>query len=267
MRAFGKKDDPFFYSRIFLRRISAPLVRPAVALHITPNQITLASIGLGLVAIYLFLAGELRLDLVGLLLFQASTLLDCLDGDLARFHRLSSPDAKNTIAGSFLDYSRDIILGPLLPISLAIGYHNSDPSLALVIIVVIGAVLKLVPQQAREHVLTAQLRKGNRAYLDLLVSRAVLEDTLAVKGCRRSSPLHFSIKVAKGLFGFPNGLMNTMTVIAMVGVVYDAQLAMLAKGLTLWATGLLYNLNFLYTYLSEYKRLRGLPPASSLEKE
>lgn len=75
-----------------------PLVRhlswrlTTVLLHwpVTPNQITLISLLLGLVGAALFLFGNWYIDIIGSLLLVASYTLDNCDGEIARIKGLSS---------------------------------------------------------------------------------------------------------------------------------------------------------------------------------
>ena len=84
---------------------------------ITPIHVTLASIIVGLYSFYYFLKGDAYHDLIGILLFQLSFLLDCIDGDLARLRS----ENRVKLSGMYFDYLRSLLLEPVLPIFLTIG--------------------------------------------------------------------------------------------------------------------------------------------------
>jgi phosphatidylglycerophosphate synthase len=90
-----------FYSTFVLRRISWRFTGMAERIGLTPNQVTLISFALGLLA-----AGFLALDsrpwsVAGALLLQFCLVVDCVDGELARYRRRFSR------FGAWLDASTD----------------------------------------------------------------------------------------------------------------------------------------------------------------
>jgi len=80
------------------RAILAPIVRMAIALHLTPNTITVIGLVITLGASVLVANGML---LVGAAILTAGSLLDAVDGALAR------AQGSGTAFGSFLDSTLD----------------------------------------------------------------------------------------------------------------------------------------------------------------
>ncbi|MBA3740615.1 MAG: CDP-alcohol phosphatidyltransferase family protein [Chloroflexi bacterium] len=80
------------------RAILAPIVRLAIALHLTPNTITVIGLVITLIASVLVANGML---LVGAAILTAGSLLDAVDGALAR------AQGSGTAFGSFLDSTLD----------------------------------------------------------------------------------------------------------------------------------------------------------------
>lgn len=80
------------------RAVLAPVVRTAMALHLTPNTITVIGLLITLVASALVAGGWL---LVGAAILTAGSLLDAVDGALAR------ATGGGTAFGSFLDSTLD----------------------------------------------------------------------------------------------------------------------------------------------------------------
>lgn len=104
---------------------------------ITPNGLTWVSFLCKLAAVPLLLVGSWPADLGVIVLFQLHTVLDCMDGSLARYRKRPSA------MGAFLDKTTDMI--GLLGIMTALGWrvhHDSGDALALVVAMLIaGATL------------------------------------------------------------------------------------------------------------------------------
>lgn len=76
--------------RYFNRKLSSRLTPWLVKTPLTPNQITLISVGVGLVSAFFFWLGEYLYGVLGALLFQFSAVLDCCDGEVARLKSMQS---------------------------------------------------------------------------------------------------------------------------------------------------------------------------------
>ncbi len=99
----ANRPDDGFYSTFVLRRASKPLTALALRLHLTPNQVSVFSLGVGLVAALSFATGSWWGLLAGAVLMQASLIIDCVDGEVARFTRSFSD------LGAWIDASTDRI--------------------------------------------------------------------------------------------------------------------------------------------------------------
>ncbi|MFI7588595.1 CDP-alcohol phosphatidyltransferase family protein [Spongisporangium articulatum] len=92
------------YSTLVVRRLSWRLTDLALRLGVTPNQVTVASLLIGLGAALCLAAsgtGGRGWAVLGAVLLQLSLLVDCVDGELARFRRRFSR------FGAWLDASTD----------------------------------------------------------------------------------------------------------------------------------------------------------------
>ncbi|MHB1067344.1 MAG: DUF5941 domain-containing protein [Candidatus Nanopelagicales bacterium] len=114
-RLQANRIDDGFYSTFVVRRLSKPLTRAALALGWTPNAITLLSFALGIAAAASFAWGSRWALVVGALLLQASLVVDCVDGEVARATRRFSA------LGAWLDASTDRVKEFLAYAGLAIG--------------------------------------------------------------------------------------------------------------------------------------------------
>jgi hypothetical protein len=99
--ARATKSDDGFVATFLSRPLSRLLTPWALRLGLTPNQVTAASVVIGLAAAALFAVGGPVALVAGALLLQLSLVVDCVDGDVARYTRRFSP------LGAWLDASTD----------------------------------------------------------------------------------------------------------------------------------------------------------------
>lgn len=103
------------FSVLVLRRLSKPLTWLAVKIGATPNQVTMASFAIGLVAAFLFAQGDTGSLVAGAFLLQLSIVVDCVDGELARYTRTFSE------LGAWLDAITDRVKEYVVFLGLAYG--------------------------------------------------------------------------------------------------------------------------------------------------
>ena len=112
-----------FYSVFFLRKFSKLLTWLAVRVKATPNQVTLISFAIGLYSAFCFTKGSFSQTLLGALLLQISIIVDCVDGELARYTR------KFSKLGAWLDAVTDRVKEYMVFLGLAIGAEKSGEDL------------------------------------------------------------------------------------------------------------------------------------------
>ncbi|MDP9862808.1 MULTISPECIES: CDP-alcohol phosphatidyltransferase family protein [Streptosporangium] len=115
LEAAVKSGDGFFTTH-FVSSWSTHLVKAAADLRLTPNAVTGISVGLALLAAVWFTAGTREGQIAGALLLYLSFVLDCVDGQLARYTRAFSP------LGAWLDATFDRVKEYAVYVGLAIGY-------------------------------------------------------------------------------------------------------------------------------------------------
>ena len=111
-----------FFSVLVLRRLSKPLTWLAVKIGATPNQVTITSFGIGLLAAYFFAQGDTFSLVLGALLLQLSIVVDCVDGELARYTRTFSE------LGAWLDAITDRVKEYVVFLGLAYGAFAQNGS-------------------------------------------------------------------------------------------------------------------------------------------
>jgi CDP-diacylglycerol---glycerol-3-phosphate 3-phosphatidyltransferase len=100
------------------RNVLEPVVRLAIALRLTPNTITVIGLAITVVASVLVATGWL---LVGAAILTAGSLLDAVDGALAR------AQGGGTAFGSFLDSTLDRVGESVLYIGIGAWFLASQP--------------------------------------------------------------------------------------------------------------------------------------------
>ena len=114
LKLANRANDGFF-SVFVLRRFSKVLTWAAVKIGATPNQVTIASFAIGLLAAYLFALGETWSLIAGAILLQVSIIVDCVDGEIARYTR------KFSELGAWLDAITDRVKEYAVFLGLAYG--------------------------------------------------------------------------------------------------------------------------------------------------
>lgn len=130
-RRLGRPDDGWF-TRVVDRRLSRLLTRRLLATNVTPNQITVLSIGIGITGGLLFAVGSAATATAGALLFLLSTIVDGCDGEVARL------TFRESQLGARLDLIGDNVVHVALFAGIAIGLHRRAPA---DLILVLGGVL------------------------------------------------------------------------------------------------------------------------------
>lgn len=110
------KSDDGFFSTYFVSTWSKWLVRLAARLKLAPNSVTGISIGLAVLSAVWFSAGSRQAQIIGAVLLYLSFVLDCVDGQLARYTRAFTP------LGAWGDAMADRLKEYVVYVGLAFGY-------------------------------------------------------------------------------------------------------------------------------------------------
>ena len=131
--------------------LAALMVPPLVKTPITPNQVTYISVVFGLVAAYAFSLGTYPGLLIGALCLEASLVLDCVDGQLARAKNMAS------------DWGRlvDGIGGYISNLGVVIGIHLGFPGNAgTLVTLTLLTVLRAVSYDYCKQFMTTWVKEG-----------------------------------------------------------------------------------------------------------
>jgi phosphatidylglycerophosphate synthase len=119
---FERNSGEHWAGKLYMRRLSPYLTRLLIRTPITPNGVTWLMILAGVLAAAALTLPGLGWAIAAFALIQKQLLLDCSDGELARWRKTSSP------AGIYLDRLGHYLTETALPIALGIradgGWHH-----------------------------------------------------------------------------------------------------------------------------------------------
>ncbi len=111
---FERNSGEHWAGRLYMRRLSPYLTRALLRTSLTPNSVTWLMIASGLLAALLLTLPGVAPAVAAVVLIQLQLLLDCSDGELARWQ------GKLSAAGVYLDRLGHYLTETALPIALGI---------------------------------------------------------------------------------------------------------------------------------------------------
>jgi phosphatidylglycerophosphate synthase len=111
---FERNSGEHWAGRLYVRRYSAQLTRVLIPTRVTPNMLTWLMLAVGLAAAAVLTLPGILPAVAAALLIQLQILLDCSDGELARWRQRFSPK------GVYLDRLGHYVTETALPIALGI---------------------------------------------------------------------------------------------------------------------------------------------------
>lgn len=105
--------------RLLNRPLGRPLSKLLVRTPISPNQVSIVAILIGLTAAWFFARGNF---VAGALVFQLCAIIDCVDGDIAR------ASFKQSRLGKWLDLGGDQVVHFSVFAAIGMGVTRTDPS-------------------------------------------------------------------------------------------------------------------------------------------
>jgi phosphatidylglycerophosphate synthase len=196
----GRHSGEHWAGRLYIRRASPYITRRLIGTRVTPNAVTTLMILVGVLAAVMLALSGLVFSILAVLLIQGQILLDCIDGELARWRRQFSP------AGIYLDRLGHFTTETLFPIALAIRCHESTLGL-------IAGLLALTVRTESALVAVARLESG----------RGRADDTPAFAAPQVS--LLARLRRAVGFFPFFRAFFAMeLTLLALAAAIVDAAL-------------------------------------------
>jgi phosphatidylglycerophosphate synthase len=168
---FARNSGEHWAGRLYVRRLSPYVTRALLPTGVSPNVVTWAMIVVGAIAAAVLTLPGVWAALATALLIQVQILLDCTDGEIARWRKQFS------VAGVYLDRFGHYFTETLLPIALGIRADGGwDEIGTYTTLGLLAAVLALLVRTESALVHVARLEAGKPA----------VEDTAAVAAPRAS---------------------------------------------------------------------------------
>jgi phosphatidylglycerophosphate synthase len=172
---FARNSGEHWAGRLYVRRYSVYLTRALIPSRVTPNAMTWTMIALGVAAAVALSIPGVPTAIAAVLLIQLQILLDCSDGELARWRRTYSP------LGIYLDRIAHYATETLFPIALGIradgGWDEAGGTYTL--LGLIAAVLALFVRTESALVAVARLESGRGRAEDTVEAAAPRVSLLA----------------------------------------------------------------------------------------
>jgi len=129
------KPQDGFISRFLNRPISRRITRFLLKFPIHPNAWTISIFALPLIASVFLLRGNYISIVIGAAIFQAFSILDGCDGEIARARNLESK------FGERLDYFCDFVASLLYVLALGLGLHRSSEGIVCAVLITANELL------------------------------------------------------------------------------------------------------------------------------
>src|SRR3954447_13215498 len=163
---FARNSGEHWAGRLYIRRASPYLTQRLIPTPLTPNAVTWLMIAVGVLAAVLLAIPGILTAAGAVVLIQLQILLDCSDGELARWRRQFSP------VGIYLDRVGHYLTETLFPIAL--GIKAGEVTLGL-----IAALLALAVRMESALVAVARLESGAGRVEDTAATAAPRSSLLA----------------------------------------------------------------------------------------
>ncbi len=164
----AQKDRSNVYMRYVSRFFSIYLTRLILPFPVTPNQVSFAMIVTGVIATFFFLSPSPLMFLIGALLLQLWYIIDCMDGEVARYRQYQKNQTVVTdkrqsgMAGKYYDVINHYMINLLVPAMIGIGLFERTGSKVYLIVGIFGAlgqVLTLAMHDAGHRITIDKLMK------------------------------------------------------------------------------------------------------------
>ena len=216
-----KKTPDLFWNTFVCRPIAAVLVDGVKGTGITPNQITLSSyvVAMAAAALVVFLPGYVGL-VVAIVVYQASYVLDCADGMLARWRGIQSTP------GHLLDFLMDELKAFAILAAVAVRlYRDANDALFLLIglggLVCLASGIAMTTFERRPEIAAPKAPASGPPPTPSLIKRAVGLPFLVAKFLIHY-PSYILVAALLGrieLYFYPYVLVNAVYMLRSLGVV------------------------------------------------
>ncbi len=141
----AKKDVSNVYMRYVSRFFSIYLTRLILPLPVTPNQVSFAMIVTGVFATFFFLSSSRLMFLAGAFLLQLWYIIDCMDGEVARYRlyqkskTVVTDKRQSGMSGKYYDVINHYIINLLVPAMIGVGLFELTGSRSYILLGIFGS--------------------------------------------------------------------------------------------------------------------------------
>ncbi|HSJ43436.1 MAG TPA: CDP-alcohol phosphatidyltransferase family protein [Euzebyales bacterium] len=180
----GRRSAEHWAGRLYMRRVSAHVTRRVLGLPVTPNGWTVLMIVVGVAGAAVLAVPGLWTAIAAAAAIQVYLLLDCVDGEVARWRRTTSA------AGVYLDRLGHYTVEAALLAALGVRVDGGYAAIGLGTVVGLAtAVLALLSKVETDLVVVARVSAG----LPVDAERDAAPGTSTLRGVRRvfaAVPIH-----------------------------------------------------------------------------
>lgn len=154
-----KNTESVWYAKYLIRHISIRITRLLLPTGISANQATLIAIFTGILACIFIGTGSNVYSIFGVALLQLSYIIDCVDGEIARYREESS------VNGIFIDFIAHEVLIPFSFLALSFFIYINTSDISFIVIGVLASWASTSPMgKAKGNVLLSLLEKSNLSH-------------------------------------------------------------------------------------------------------
>ena len=188
------KTEQSAWGWLFTRRISIYVTLLLSHTSVTPNQLTFVWILTGIAAGLMWTVGSPFCFMIGGLLFQLMYLLDCVDGELARYKNMTHS------RGAYLDFVGHYFTGFAMIIGASLGLAKSQ-GIAILYFGLVIAIFHLGDELLRDLLYKAEFKFSNGQDFK------ELEERFSFRSEGLSSRVFRFIGLIAGSMGFYGGML------------------------------------------------------------
>jgi len=216
------KDVSNVYMRYVCRPLSIRLTRLLLPTAITADQVSQAMIAAGFLSAFVLALPWNHTFLLGALLLQGWYLIDCMDGEVARYRyyqktgRISIDKRDTSLTGMYYDLINHYIMNFLVPSAVAIGVYFRGGGLCAILAgmaAALGQVLLLAMHDTRYRAILQHLRKYK-------MIRVLENKSTAYRApSKNKSPAHVVFAMLHYSMTYPS-VMNLVLLVALAACVF-----------------------------------------------
>ncbi len=194
------------YPRYVTHKISIRIVKLLLYSRITPNQITLSSVVVGIISSIMFASVTPIYFFIGALMLELYYIIDAVDGQLARYKKLSS------MTGGYFDYISNYIVHPCVFFCIGLGLvRHSGDILPIVFAFSASVSVSLISilSECKYNVFVSAIKKASSVKIKKTVGE--------MKNARKLSLLRYSFSLLHKLCTYPT-IMNIIVFVSVLNL-------------------------------------------------